>query len=213
MGISVEDLDSLRAEVDNFLPDTATIIRTDAVIPCRVDDGGQDMRFPEFSRSVRVREWYLRFPDGEDVRAGDLITVTGRGQYTVMEVLNPTSYSTATDAKALMLFGNTDGSALPVQSNATVTLTSKKTGQSVVVYAVLTETNPNGSLGQYAAEFPWTLMIPNTTRYPDHSRPQGGDTVTYERRPGVPKEGTLSKSHPPKTLYLPLYLFMFTEPD
>jgi hypothetical protein len=103
MAIRPDELTALRAVRNGLMPDSATNSRTGLTTACRVTaETRYAPRMPGVPPEQRQLRWAITLPDGTDVQNGDMLAVTEKGQYLVIEVLNPISYSTATKIYAVM---------------------------------------------------------------------------------------------------------------
>lgn len=87
MGISASDIAGCQTAIEQFLPDTGTILRTGNSYPVRIiPDSSREIILPGVGSWIRVRRREMNFGFGGDILAGDRVTTQTGQVYGVTEV-------------------------------------------------------------------------------------------------------------------------------
>lgn len=120
VAITQDDLTRYRSAVTKTLTDQAAVDRTGSVVNCRLSDMQTELHIRRAGELMRMRRFDLRFLVDENIKTGDIVTVSGpgasgtiesRGIYLLYEVGTRT-YSGSTLAAAVPLIASAVGSTI-----------------------------------------------------------------------------------------------------
>jgi len=218
MAISLSDLVSMRTTVTAFCAESATIARTNITVAARVEWGIREFHPEGMTTSLRFRIWRIIMPDPSDaswsgtaVRAGDSITITGKGTYAVLDSIRPTTYSMSTEVTAIMTRA-ADGT-YPMPTNATVTFEQtglnaapKKTAN---VWIYCASCQPR--LDAYAAQWKWGAYVDPLFTYTGGGVLQAGDKIRW---PDIVPNGEATIARPQRIYGMfPFWRLYFVQVD
>lgn len=210
-GLSQSDLAGIRACEVSFQPDSITITRTGQTTSVRIDADTGRLHLEGMPHFLPLPRWLFSLPDTTNLKAGDAVSVTGKGSYAIIEVLNPTSYSVATNAIALQT-QNADGS-LAMTTNWTVTFRDPTNNARTVTAAVYIQWITAQLKQLYGLTGDWRVFWNETLRYPDGTQIGDGHHIIWNRTPN-PFPGKYASLQKPRHEYpglIPLVCATFEE--
>lgn len=209
MRITAADLARYRSALNVSLPETATIVRTNATMACRVTQNEQHGLVEGNKWLFRPMRWRLAFPFGTDVRTGDTVRVTGLGTYWLSSVESPESYSWGIVADAVR--SDTPVVGIPMITNATATFTrAAKPTDTLTTGVFLYDAAVDIHELPEAAKYELAALVDPTLRYPSGAPISAMDRITWTPPNGVQRTETISKPHYQYGLWASMVVYFAT---
>lgn len=172
-------LANARTAYNGLLTDSATIVRTGKIVPCRVSrQKGLPLRFDAVPRYMPSYRWRMTFPDATDVQIGDTVNVAGKPSYKVLETTAPTTISISTTVFAIETT-TTAGFTIPFVPTNTVVFHSgtQKTGPVPVAIRPL---SMQERIVNEAPQLLYEVAFPANLLYPDGTtKVHEGDLIAW----------------------------------